>query len=760
MTRAFPRWALLTTAAMLVPAMAAEAHLVPAGDLWASIPSDHAMVADPLWGLEPGSRGELAALLPDDPTGAASVGKSWTLHMAVHALREGIVPSKMDVVTVSPDAASRLCNCFQDINGVDIAAREQARFWDLVTAMHSVSSNDIAQAVAEHIGQQLDASCSLGPYPSGCLQEYLAWANAHVHSAEVGASMATDFDFSWSLDETTARDVLRWWVHALEDPDPNFLEVAGYVGTYAFTTLPPFSKNYTFTRGAGSYPGWEASKPGLNAICNGDMPSTANACMVAAATRIGRRLVEVQMQGNPIPDRAALFDYGFAKVFHPAAAGLSEPWAPVAQHALACVSGSKAVSAVVKPSGVPRLVLWDVDLEAPSITTATEANPALLPDHLDLKALAPEPTHSLLNLPIAQPGVPLGAVNAALAAAPDPQLPPLPRLPVRPPVPLPPVPPVAIPDTPLGPILEVDIQPLGTSAVVVAHRGPAAVQLGTWGIAGQDLVPLGSTVFPAPGMQGLQLQALTANRFLLALHEQDGDRRFQSWRAHGDGSMELVEAFTTTAVEEFDLAVQTHLGAPLLFVGARDIFDGLRTEVWRMDPDGTLEFGAGFNDGSLATRIAASAAPVEALPGEFVEEPYFSLAYRDAGGFGRIRSWAFDGLDLVERGNDVVSAAPLPESVQFDLAPLGSSGLMMAKRLPGIGIDLDVFETRRAADATVQALFIVGHEVAPVDDLRGFCKVPHPGAQPSEGDYLLAYDEFFEDGLQLSGWRSGERPHA
>lgn len=758
MTRNPSRWALLMTAAVLGPSLIAGAEVPPIEGVWASVATDHAMLADPLWGLEPGSRGELAALLPDEETGSASVGKSWALHMAHHALDQGLV-TEDEIITIGPSAMARPFNWVVDTSGQRMAQREQFRFWDAVMGSYVRSANDLTTAYTEHIGLKLAQAegdtCSFAePYPSGCMQRFLDWSDAHMHGP-AGVSATTVYNRPYIADNTTARDVLRWWVHALEDP--RFVEDASFAGTYAFSSLPPFSKNYAPGRTAPNIVGFEAWKDGATGKCNGDIQG-GNGCRVSSAVRIGRRLVASTHQSLVTPDTQALYDWGFAKTFHPEPAGQSQPWAPVQAHAVACVSGSKAVSATIKANGVPRLVLWDVDMEAPSITTATEANPALLPGNLDLKAWAPPNSISLLNLPVGQPGAPQ-AVNRALAGAPDPSLPPAPPLPIRNPPALPVGPPtLGLPETPLGEVVAVDVVPLGSTAFVALQRSVAATQLSTWGINGQALVPLGSTAFPTPGVVHAQLLGLTGNRFLLALHESDGDLRFQSWQALGNGALVLVQSSTTSPVAEFDLAVQPHLGDPLVFVAARTLGDGIRTEVWRMNHDGSLDFLQSGAVHAMAQGIAASAAPVEPAGGFFIE-PHFAMAFQDEDGWARLAYWSWDGLQLQRRSTTTISPQPLPEGTVLDLEPLGSSGLLLAKQVPGIAVDLDVFESRRDTP-DVQPLFVVGNQVQPVGEFRGLCKVPRPVAgAPSEGDYLLATDEFFGGALQVSGWRSGERPH-
>lgn len=171
---------------------------------------------------------------------------------------------------------------------------------------------------------------------------------------------------------TTARSLARLWDHAY-NAHAYFRQLVRFKGTYSATTVKPGGGAKTYSMPWGSdYPGWEGGKGGNTPNCDG----SNKGCLVVSATRIGRRLVMAEMQGDPWNDDKTLFDYGFAKLFNPTKRAASAAIGPVSDHAVACSGNTRTVSAVIAGDGSVNLIPSTVDIWSGKISSSSPQLPA------------------------------------------------------------------------------------------------------------------------------------------------------------------------------------------------------------------------------------------------------------------------------------------------------------------------------------------------------------------------------------------------
>lgn len=324
------------------------------------LPSLHHIVADPLFDME-GPDGALLARAPDEQTTMGSTAKIFTLHLVTWALAQGYV-SLDDWVEIDWYAASLEPphSVMTDANGVSLEYGELVMLDDLVRGMMYHSGNDAAYAIGEYIGRAITGlptcwTCSPNILSAmGRLQMLVK--DAGLHDTLITNPAGTD-----GKSYTTARELARMFDYAA-DYHPYFLDVVGFRGDWAAVTIGPNGswKVYVATR---SLPAaWEGAKGGSTPNCDG--PNEG--CMVASAKRLGRRLVVTHMQGDPGKQEAAMFDYGFAKLFHPDPRGAS-PWTGVLDTDAVSLGDGRVVVAAILPTGGTALATWQPDVDGEAI---------------------------------------------------------------------------------------------------------------------------------------------------------------------------------------------------------------------------------------------------------------------------------------------------------------------------------------------------------------------------------------------------------
>jgi hypothetical protein len=760
-----------------VPGSVVQAHVADPADVIAGLVGNHTFLGDPLWGLD--GAGELLSIAPDEDTGVASSGKSWTLHMVFHAIDDGLITNLNETMTAGASAVVRPCQCMTDAQGNRFVLGEQFRFWDGVMGMVVDSANDITTVVAEHIGLKLDPTCNTNwpsanvNYPSTCMTAFLNWSNAHVHSAAVGASPLTNFVTPYISDNVTVRDVAKWFDHAVQEPR---FRAALSLTTFSITSLPPLSTAYTQTRGVPNIVGLEAWKDGNTNKCNGD----SSGCRVSSASRIGRRLIAAVAQSQETPDSNAMYNYGFDAIFHPGQRLAAGTYNPVQGHRLACVGPSHGVSAFLTASGNPNLLLWGTDHRAAvqlldqtghgyvggGLSGGTLPIPALPPPADGLAAQAKRTLDPLLAGAGAAGAPAVGATNDLLHRAVDtvyevtrplatlaqPPLPPVPNLPL------------GVPDEPSS----IEVSAVGDDRVVVAFRHGATTVLSSWAIVGDDLEQLDAQHYIGQ-TSDVKLAGLDADQFIVLAEDLLGQLHVGSFRLTASGQIQyLAAADETPAGKDAVLEVvpgNGEFGIPALVVAAaiEPLSGNLQLHEWRMVTAGTDFTFVDTLDPLLAGVDMLDLVRLNMMPdvGEDFAPPGLALGYR-AGGQLRVAYYTlpYDVDEIVIEGA-YASGLAIGATGGLELASLGPhSGLLVALQADEAVDETQLFvlEARRGEGPGINTFTVSDHDFGGAVSLEGLCRVRHGNPVPAEGDYLLADLAYGTHGLEIRPLRSGPRP--
>ncbi|MES2834125.1 MAG: serine hydrolase [Pseudomonadota bacterium] len=211
----------------------------------------------------------------------ASITKVMTMYMAFDALSEGKV-SLDDVLTVSPRAAS------QPPSKLGLAAGQTITLDDALKAMAVRSCNDMAVAVAEHVGgseARFAAMMTLKAQDLGMSQTRYVNANGLPDSRQL----------------TSARDLAILSRAVMRD----FPQYYRYFGLHDWNYG---GREYRSTNGLlNSGQGYDGIKTGFT--------NASRYNLAASAVRDGRRLITIVLGGRTVASRnahvAALMDVGF-----------------------------------------------------------------------------------------------------------------------------------------------------------------------------------------------------------------------------------------------------------------------------------------------------------------------------------------------------------------------------------------------------------------------------------------------------------------
>ncbi len=257
------------------------------------------LVVSPTPGLAPpvaqsGDNARYAAIVVDAATGEvlfarhadsrrypASITKVMTLYLTFEALQEGRVKLD-DVLTISPRAAS------QPPSKLGLAAGQTITLDDAMHAMAVRSANDMAVAIAEHIGgseARFTAMMTLKAQDLGMTQTRYVNANGLPDSRQL----------------TTARDLAVLSRAVMRD----FPQYYRYFGLRDWTYQ---GREYRNTNGLlRTGQGYDGIKTGFT--------NASGYNLAASAVRDGRRLITIVLGGRTVPSRnehvAALMDVGF-----------------------------------------------------------------------------------------------------------------------------------------------------------------------------------------------------------------------------------------------------------------------------------------------------------------------------------------------------------------------------------------------------------------------------------------------------------------
>jgi len=677
----------------------------------------HAIAVDSLWGFD-SAEGTVLDINADEGTAMASTTKSWTLHLAVDAIRAGDV-SLNDVVTADADTVLGSkwvpsgSSLMLDVTDTPLEVGEQVVFADLLRGMMYPSGNDAATAVGKHVARGIVG-------PTATVEMFVVLMNMHAQSEGFTHTLFTnpaglDGDpggTGLGSHHTTPRDQAKWWAHAL--PDSLFQEVVGFRGTYSFTTTVPLpggggseTKSYSYNWGS-TYPGFEGSKGGDTPQCSGpkedDEPESQYGCGILSARRLGRQVVVSQMQAHSGSARAAL-DYGFFEIFHPDYRGQAAYAPPTRDHAMACLPSNRAVSAIVTPTLGTRLVTWGVDVDNSAVTKLGES---------------------------------------ALRTAPG-----IPRA--------------------RGVIVDVDVLRLDSGHVVTATRIGSALSLRLWTVDGSG-VPTqeGGPTPVGPGTR-IVLAPVAGRVFLSASVDMGGGLVLDTWNVlnRRGGGYVLSHMDTLTAdPDTINVAAARVIAATgfgeyrsertyVVTAGDRAAAPFL-LRTWSVEPKTGAIGLVDAPGGTLPSGDRASLVQVSTVrpPGPMVigEPPsYAALAYRADDGTLGLRFWevTFDG-DF-----GVGGSLGLPEAVATtSVAPVDAGGLLVAvQSANGVHRNI-VVEVRRNPDHTVSPYWISQHNVT----LSSRIDVCELETSHAEGDYVTGLLDSAGT-LRIRAWRVGDRPY-
>jgi D-alanyl-D-alanine carboxypeptidase (penicillin-binding protein 5/6) len=250
----------------------------PAGAAQPSVTADAAVLMDAGTGRIFYDKNGLQRLEP------ASLTKIMTAIIALEYGRLG------DVVTVSSNAAAVGMGSI-----LDLRAGEKITLENLLKAALIMSANDSTVAIAEHV--------------AGSEEEFERMMNAKaLVLGAVHTRFANTNGYHDPQHYTCARDLAVITRYALQNPVFNRI-VGTREATITFCNSGRKETIYNTNRLLR-----EGRYPGIDGVKTGSTPRAGN-CLIASATRGGRRLIAVVLHSdNRYRDAAALLDYGFSEV--------------------------------------------------------------------------------------------------------------------------------------------------------------------------------------------------------------------------------------------------------------------------------------------------------------------------------------------------------------------------------------------------------------------------------------------------------------
>ncbi len=267
-----------------------------------AIQTVRAMLTDALWEEDFGvGSGEVYSEFPAGEftsVGIASVTKVMTLYLAVQALNDNQAELG-DIIEIDAEAAN--------VGGsqMNVALGEKQSLENLLYGMMTVSGNDAALAIGQHV--------------SGSTAAFVVEMN--LAAAALGLT-STIYNQPAGGGYSTPQDQVTLWMEAATDP--LFREFASRKtwdacgetaeGDGICRFLTKFSDSGWPGLGPWKNGNLGFSNPALNTL---GVP-LCTSCLLTEATRLGRTMIAaIQQSGNRWGDSSDLFDYGFMKLFTP-----------------------------------------------------------------------------------------------------------------------------------------------------------------------------------------------------------------------------------------------------------------------------------------------------------------------------------------------------------------------------------------------------------------------------------------------------------
>jgi D-alanyl-D-alanine carboxypeptidase len=650
------------------------------------VEADHAYAGDPLFPMT-NAANLFPGHSPDTPTAMASTTKVMSLIVALQAVTDGVV-SMDDDVTISQSAASQGGSSMTDDNGTPLQWLEVVSFEDLLFGMMIPSGNNATWAVAQHVAKAYIPNF-------GTVASFVAAMNSTA--ADLGLS-STHYENPVGWDHwshwTTARDLARLWSVGMADTE--FRRIVRPQTWVAQGVIGSTTKTYTLVKG-GNSPGLEGHKNGISTDCSADQEE----CFVASARRIGRRVVVSGMQADgwvngSTGDAAEVFNFAFARLFHPDHHGMSGLSNAANRLGLVCPTSGRAVTASLPLIGRTQLVSWNTSITAETYNVAGSAT---------------APTGSL------------GTTFTRQRSA-------------------------------------VDAIALSATKVVTATNVDTSVELRLWSVpAAGNPTSIGSVGVRTIGeARSIELVRLSSTMFASVARSTTDRLVLRIWRTSLTGLV-LLKSVTApspaTGVLEVDTASASGQQS-LRFVtvirreGALPL-----VQAWDVDAiSGAVTGHAADSIPQFGTAFSIVPAPVEALPDEIIgpTDTFYAIGFRrSGGGFGMMYTRVGFGGTLGARS--AVATAGTISAVE--LAPFGSSGIISLTRLANGTLKPIVWETRRSANGSVTGLRISDHATWVSGSQPRICATPTTKA---EGDFITGLLEGSPGAVRIRGWRVGDRP--
>jgi serine-type D-Ala-D-Ala carboxypeptidase (penicillin-binding protein 5/6) len=373
--------AALTSLAAPKPATPPPTPVPPKGSL-SPFPT---ALATPSNAMRPPAVGARAAILADLTTGTLMDAKAPDLAVPIASLTKIMTAlialertESQDVVTVDPRAVFHRGD-YGASSTLGLRAGERITVEDLLYAMLLGSANDAAVALAVHISGSEDA--------------FVRTMNAR---AERLGMRHTDLRSVNGLDDrgqSTARDLLTL-VRAAEAIDGFDRITSTKVRTIPAPTGPARriqNRNALLWL----YPGTFGTKTGSTAL--------AGSCLIASASRDGRRLVAIVLhaRGEAFSDAAALLNYGFD--------GFTQQTFAAA--------GADEGTLRIRGGDVPVVAAADLTALVPTRTLGTVRRRIVAAPNA---AFPPAPGSTVGTLTVSVPGLTIGSVPLVVSTVPPP----------------------------------------------------------------------------------------------------------------------------------------------------------------------------------------------------------------------------------------------------------------------------------------------------------------------------------------------------
>jgi serine-type D-Ala-D-Ala carboxypeptidase (penicillin-binding protein 5/6) len=635
-----------------------------------TIVAQHAFVGDPLWGLDTVD-GTVFGIAPDERTAMASTTKIMTLHLLNNAIAVGYV-SPNDLVTVSALAASIGGSTMADtsIPAVPLQAGEIVSLDGLAHGMIYPSGNNAAWAIAEYV-----ATAIYGAFPSSqdAVDRFVDLMNDHATSmglVDTHFTSPNGFDDPFQAgvtptpDElnhyTTARELAKMMAHAITDS--YFQSVVGLQGTYTTTGTPPSGPVKTYSWGWGSnYPGWEGAKGGGTQNCNG--PNQA--CVVTSASRLGRRVVIAEMQGDPTNEQAPLLDLGFATIFHPELLAETTD-GPVLAQAVECLPDGRGLTAVITGANAMQLTTWSLPQAAGSI-----------------EKIASNPVRAQIG------GSSGGGSGSGKSSPKSPNE------------------------------ADVDVLRLGSGHIITASRAGGSIRLGAWDIYG-DGTPTALVAGVDVGSgRSVSLAPVAPNVFVTAVRANNNQLVIKSWRLSptrtGDWTISLLDTELGGGfLADVHEVAAGGSGVATLFSGKSPVLVPVRKAngdasigFYDVDPaTGNIEQNVFIGGATTGSHFSVATMTTDAPDGELYAPQFFAVSLKDDDEHLLVKHYRVDPDGEATSAGSVQGSFNVLETA---VTTFDHGGVVVTARDLADHDVLGVFEGRRTATDAISGDEVVKH---------------------------------------------------